>query len=401
MNLTKTGETGDRIAAIYLRLSRDDGLMQTESESIASQRLMLMHYAAQHGFVIAAEFCDDGVSGTKHDRIGLKALLQAIEDGWIRIVLVKDLSRLSRDYIHTGELLERWFPQHGVRLIAVNDGIDTAMVSAANDYSPIRAIMDDWYARDISRKVRSAIYARQAAGYCTIARLPYGYCRAEGAIQPVPEQVCIIRGIYRAYLSGQSCCAIARALTVQRVRPAGGGSVWNDVTVRRILTNPAYTGRLLLRTTQKTGYKCAKCVHLPAEAAVEYRIPAVIPDASFQQVQLLHAQRLHRTGEHPYWRKKVYCGCCGAVMHVHADRMRCSGRKRGVSCPNPSLRTDSFSEMLSAALQPYFQSSGLPVPAHLIRRIEVSVHEVIVYMICGQPDSKKAVPFSEISPVSV
>ena len=110
-------------AALYLRLSRDDG--GTESESIASQRMLLMQYAKLHDITVTAEFSDDGVSGSRWDRSGFQEMLRAVEDGLIDLVLVKDLSRLSRDYIRTGELIERWFPAHRVRLIAVNDGLDT------------------------------------------------------------------------------------------------------------------------------------------------------------------------------------------------------------------------------------------------------------------------------------
>ena len=174
-------------AALYMRLSRDDGQRLDESESITSQRLMLMQYAEHHGFPVIAAFSDDGQSGTQWYRSGLQDLLRTIEDGLVNTVLVKDLSRLSRDYLRTGVLLEHWFPAHGVRLIAVNDGVDTAHPSAGNDYSPIRAVMDDWYARDISRKVRAAIYARQDAGICTAASLPFGYYRTDGRIDKHPE----------------------------------------------------------------------------------------------------------------------------------------------------------------------------------------------------------------------
>ena len=165
-----------KAGAIYLRLSREDR-RGAESESIANQRSLLLQYAQAHHISVAYEFADDGITGTSQNRKSLQKMYRAIEDGLIGTVLVKDLSRLSRNYIHTGKLVEEWFPQNGVRLISVDDGVDTGMISPSNDIFAIRAVMDDWYARDISRKVRAALYAKQHAGFCTSASLPFGYYR--------------------------------------------------------------------------------------------------------------------------------------------------------------------------------------------------------------------------------
>ena len=192
-------------AALYMRLSREESLQDAEPDSIVSQRLLLMQYAQMHGIKVVAEYADSGVSGTKWERCGLQELLRMIEEGGINTVLVKDLSRLSRDYLQTGTLLESWFPMHGVRLIAVNDGVDTGAHSSANDYSPIRAVMDDWYARDISRKVRAAIYARQTAGICTAASLPYGYIRCGGEISAEPEKLRMLLTFSEAMLNPADC----------------------------------------------------------------------------------------------------------------------------------------------------------------------------------------------------
>ena len=251
-------------AALYMRLSRDDGQRLDESESITSQRLMLMQYAEHHGLPVIAAFSDDGQSGTQWYRSGLQDLLRTIEDGLVNTVLVKDLSRLSRDYLRTGVLLEHWFPAHGVRLIAVNDGVDTAHPSAGNDYSPIRAVMDDWYARDISRKVRAAIYARQDAGICTAASLPFGYYRTDGRIDKHPEASKHVLDIFRTYVRSRSLTATANTLNNAGIpSPRNARSGWSSTTVRRILRNTAYCGTLYIHVTRKMSYKSSHRTVLP------------------------------------------------------------------------------------------------------------------------------------------
>lgn len=373
--------------AIYLRLSREESPHAAgDSESIATQRMLLMQYAAQHNLTVAAEFCDDGISGTRHDRAGLLALMAAIDEGWIRTVLVKDLSRLSRDYIHTGELLERRFPAHGVRLISVNDGIDTAASSVSNDFSAMRAVMDDWYARDISRKVRSAIHARQQAGYCTLAHLPYGYTRSGSEIIADPQRADFVRMIYTLYLSEQNCRKIAGILDDVHAPLPGRGAAWNDTTVRRILQNTAYIGALRLRTTQKTGYKCSKKRLLPAESAVLYPVPPLISDALFDKAQAILQSRQHCSCGYDHFAGKLICGLCGSRMIRSENRYVCGGRKRRIPCENPSLRCDLLSEQIRAALLPYIGAIPEELPARMLRQITVLPEVLRVQMHCKMPD---------------
>ena len=373
-------------AAIYLRLSREDHLgADDESESILNQRLMLEQYAAAHGIEIVAEFSDDGVSGIRQQRTGLTALKSAIADGWIHTVLVKDLSRLSRDYIQTGELIERWFPRHGARLIAVNDGIDTANASAANDYSPIRAIMDDWYARDISRKVRSAIYARQQAGICTMAHLPYGYTREASQIKIDTKQAAVVRHIFDLCINHQNCAAISAELTANEIASPGHKNRWNDVTVRRILRNQAYIGRLLLRTTRKAGYKCGKKIYLPERDTLVYPLPALISESEFAAAQETLLHQAHMQCLPMPFRGKMVCGICGSRMHACQGRYLCGGKRRGNGCRNPSLRSDLFQKQLLSA---FFERGIEPAPdelSHAIKEIIVFSDKIQVCFYCRQP----------------
>ncbi len=339
---------------------------------------------------------DDGISGSKWERSGFQQMLRAIEDGWINLVLVKDLSRLSRDYIRTGELIERWFPAHSARLIAVNDGLDTANDAVSNDYSAIRAVMDDWYARDISHKVRAAIRARQNAGICTAAHLPYGYRRSGQLVVIAEEQAETVRQIFQHYLAGESCCGISRMLTDQSIAPPSEKSrIWHDATVRRILSNPAYIGKLHLHSTQTYSYKCSKKRYLLPDDRIIYPVPPIISESVFLDVQ----QRLTRFGHSRkkahFLSDKVVCGCCGEKMHFtaeHSDiRLICGGRKRGSDCRNASLlMADLLHEILSEAKKQGIAANAEMLPM-LISGVTVGDRQIDVFLQYRLPDENGAV----------
>ena len=148
---------------MYIRLSREDGDKQ-ESESICNQRKILQRYIVDEGLTLVREYVDDGVSGTTFDRPGFNELLQDIEKHSIDMVITKDLSRLGRDYIKTGFYIEDYFPKNNIRYVSVTDGIDTYVDSTNNDITPFKAIMNDMYAKDISKKIRSVYKEKQKQG---------------------------------------------------------------------------------------------------------------------------------------------------------------------------------------------------------------------------------------------
>ncbi len=148
---------------MYIRLSREDGDKQ-ESESICNQRKILQRYIVDEGLTLVREYVDDGVSGTTFDRPGFNELLQDIEKHSIDMVITKDLSRLGRDYIKTGFYIEDYFPKNNIRYVSVTDGIDTYTDSTNNDITPFKAIMNDMYAKDISKKIRSVYKEKQRQG---------------------------------------------------------------------------------------------------------------------------------------------------------------------------------------------------------------------------------------------
>lgn len=338
-------------AALYLRLSREDG-DSDRSESIRSQQMQLMDYAASHGFGISAIYTDDGISGTKWERPSFQEMLLAAQHGQFQAILVKDLSRLSRDYIKTGELLEQWFPKYGVRLIAVDDGIDTAKRLPANEFSPVYALMNDWYARDISRKVRAAIYTRQQNGICTLAVLPYGYRRTAQGIVTVTLEAEVVRSIYRAYQNGESCVEIAKVLTKMRIPPpARMHTKWNDVTIGKILDNTAYNGKLMLHTTEKSGYKSGRKQRLSKQEWIPFPVPPIVSAELYQSVKLQREKRKYKRRQTHWLSGCVCCLECGNVMYISGGRLLCSGRKHGNGCQNPSLPLDSVLKMYHSILE--------------------------------------------------
>lgn len=370
------------VTALYLRLSREDKSTH-ESESIGNQRLLLQQYADKHGLSVRYEYTDDGISGTTQNRRGLKRLFQAIEAGFVQTVLIKDLSRLSRNYLHTGTLIEEWFPQHGVRLISVDDHIDTGSISSSNDMVALRAVLDDWYARDISRKVRAAIAAKQCAGFCTSASLPFGYNRNGQEIRIDQAKADIIRQIFDSYEVGSSCCRIASLLRVQHPESANSDYLlWNDATIRRILMNSAYIGRLQLHKTEKFSYKSSRKISLPESEYITYHVPQIIAISQFLKVQELLLRNGHQRNRKHWLCGLVYCAECGAPMHVSGDeaqgRVICSTRKRFQSCSVPSLRCSVLMEELISV----FRQDGIPeyetVFRKMIKEIRISADTILI-----------------------
>lgn len=206
----------DKITALYCRLSKDD-IVDDESNSITNQKMILKKFADNNGFTNTAYYVDDGFSGTNFERDGFKAMMNDIENGKIGIVITKDLSRLGRDYLKTGELIEMIFPDYNVRYIAINDGVDTA--KSENELLAFKNIFNDWYARDCSKKIRAVFKAKGQSGKHLCPPV-YGYKHSETdknlwVIDDEPAEV--VRKIYRLCIDGYGPTQIARILTEQGV----------------------------------------------------------------------------------------------------------------------------------------------------------------------------------------
>lgn len=282
-------------AALYLRLSREDG-DKNESESISAQRLLLSEYCRKNRMEIYETYIDDGYGGTSFERPAFERMLSDAKKHLFDTVITKDMSRLGRDYIQTGDYVERIFPTLGVRYIAVNDGIDTAKASSANDMIPFWAVFNDLYAKDISKKVRASLTARRAAGIFIGSAAPYGYALDGKTRILVPNIECarVVLRIYTDYANGQSMRAIAKNLTAEGIFSPSkaknpdktGDDKWNSVMIKRILSNPTYCGNLTQGFVTKINYKVKKRKTLPENEriTVEGTHEPIVPRELFDEV---------------------------------------------------------------------------------------------------------------------
>lgn len=326
-----------QITALYERLSHDDEL-QGESNSITNQKKILEDYAAQHGFTNIVHYTDDGISGTRFDRPGFQRMISAVEEGQIAVVCVKDMSRFGRDYLQVGIYMEM-LRKNGVRLIALNDNVDTD--KGDDEFAPFRNIMNEWYARDTSKKVRAGFQARNLAGKHTSSSVPYGYLKSESdknqwVIDPVAAP--IVKRIYQMTLEGKGPYQISRILSDEHIevpafhhqklgiglwqtREIKSPYTWGSSTIVHILTNPSYLGHTCNFKTRKH-FKDKKSHYVDQDqwTIIENTHEAIIDQETYDKVQQLRCGiRRYPDGwgeTHPL-SGLLYCADCGSVMYIH------------------------------------------------------------------------------------
>lgn len=348
-------------AALYLRLSREDG--EEVSQSIGNQRLLLGQWAAQHNMDVTAEYIDDGWSGTDFQRPGFQRMLRDMEAGKLDAVLVKDLSRLGRDYIQTGYYLERYFPERGIRLVAVGDGIDTGE-GRGLELAPFRSVLNDLYARDISQKVRAVLAAKRQQGRFVGSCAPYGYRRGEGGkLEPEQRTGQVVRRIFGLFLAGEGTTAIARRLEEEGIPSPGAekgrsGGGWSGQMVRRILLNPVYVGDLAQGRSRRVSYKVKKRLYLPPEQwqVIRDSHTGLVSREQFRQAaqRLAARPRPSQGGEHSL-AGLVFCGGCGGRMTFKISGghcyLVCSRWNHNKSCcSSHSIREDAVEGAILAQL---------------------------------------------------
>ena len=317
-------------AALYIRLSRED---ETDgpSDSVSNQRAMLEDFARQRGVPVAGLYVDDGWSGTSFDRPEFRRMLRDIEAGRVNMVITKDLSRLGRDYIMTGHYMERYFPEHRVRYISLLDGIDTGVDSSANEITPFRAIMNDMYAKDISKKISSVKRDKQRKGLFIGGKPVYGYQMhpAEKNKIVVDEGAAsVVRRIFRLALEGLSCRQIAAQLNAEGIPSPGcyaglypsGTGQWSGERISEMLQNETYIGNMVQGRRRKVSYKSKKCIRqLPEDwVVVEGTHEPLVTPETFERVGRLLASRRHtrsRTYEFPL-KGLLFCHECGHPLAV-------------------------------------------------------------------------------------
>ncbi len=329
-------------AALYCRLSRDDN-MDSESNSIQNQRKILQKAAKDKGYTDTIFFVDDGITGTTMKRPGFQKMLTAIEAGYISAVFVKDLSRLGRNYIEVGKLTEEFFPLHDIRLVAVSDGVDSD--EGEDDFTPFKNIMNEYYAKDISKKRRIVNKMKGNAGV-PLSPPPYGYIKNPDDPRfwvVEPEAAEVVRRIYRMALEGYGLAETAARLAADGVvnptyywRSRGtsrGGSKstveptkWGHTTVKKILTLQEYCGDVINFKSYSKSYKMKKRIENPEEnRAIFLNVhEAIIDRQTWEKVQALQKGTRRKkptvTQEPSVFSGLLKCPECGGNLNFHFNQ---------------------------------------------------------------------------------
>lgn len=293
---------------MYIRLSREDGDKQ-ESESISNQRKILQRYIKENKLKCIKEYVDDGVSGTTFERPGFKEMIKDIENHTINMIITKDLSKLGRDYITVGEYTEKYFPKNNIRYVALTDGIDTYVDSTNNDITPFKAIMNDMYAKDISKKIRSVYKEKQKNGEYLCSIPAYGYKKHPTIKNKliVDEQVRnVVEKILNMYANEHGSVEIVTFLNSNHyLSPTGyrktgliqdknkSGNSWNEVTVCNMLKNEVYIGNTIQNKKTVISYKIkkTKTVEKEKNIRVNNTHEAIIDKDLFEKVQCIIEKR--------------------------------------------------------------------------------------------------------------
>ena len=308
MNRTRqtTDKSKNRITALYERLSRDDELAG-DSNSIVNQKKMLEDYAKSNGYTDLVHFTDDGYSGGNFDRPGWKEMLRQIEDGSIGAVIVKDMSRVGRDYLQVGFYTEVFFREKGVHFVAISNGVDSA-INTSSEFAPFLNIMNEWYLRDCSRKIKAVLQAKGRDGKPITNNPPYGYIK-----DPEDKNRCDMSKPYE----------------------------WAGVSVVRMLEKPEYMGDTVNFLTKKLSYKDKTAVKNDSDEIVVFTDTheAIIDRKTWYMVQELRKtkRRINTEGESNPFVGKIFCADCGGKMHYRNERKRAGRNWRGL--PDGSVRT--------------------------------------------------------------
>ena len=343
----------DNITALYARLSQEDAL-DGESNSIANQKKILLKYATDNHFSNPTFFIDDGVSGVTFDRPGWNEMIRLAEAGKVQTVIVKDMSRMGRDYLKVGYYTESFFAERDIRYIAINDGVDSD--KGDNDFTPFRNLFNDFYARDTSKKIRAVMRAKGNAGEHLCTNPPYGYMKdpADKKKWMVDEEAAeIVKRIFDLCIAGKGPMQIAKLLTAEHILTVKAHYAqragkplpekpyhWDPKSVAGILERPEYTGCTVNFKTYSKSHKLKKRLYnVPENQRIFPNTqPAIIDEQVFVWVQELRenkrrpAKQAERQG---LFSSLLYCADCGSKLHFatgknmtpQQDCYRCSRYK--------------------------------------------------------------------------
>lgn len=372
------------ITALYCRLSRDDGT-ESESNSIGNQKKLLSQKAKEMGLTDTKYYVDDGYTGTNFNRPGFQQLIDDIEIGLVSAVMVKDLSRLGRDYVSVGNYTDSYFPEHNIRFIAVNDAIDSD--EGESEIAPFKNILNEMYARDISKKIRSSHRLRGSMGE-PLSQPPYGYMKSpENKKKWIidPEAATVVKSIFKMCLDGKGNETIARELQENEVlipmaywRSKGlnrGGKKtqtnpykWCKTTIQKILSQQEYCGDIINFKTYSKSFKNKRRIENSKENWAVFKDvnEPIIDRETFEAVQKFISKIKRRApkkenGERSIFNGLIYCGDCHSKMRYHTSTSNkeihyftCSDNKvdyRG-KCPGRHyVRADALEEVVKLELR--------------------------------------------------
>ena len=382
-NKKKVSVSEGGITALYCRLSRDDG-SEGESNSIANQKKLLARYAKDHGLGNTRFYVDDGYTGTNFNRPGFQQMLEDMDMGYISTVIVKDSSRFGRNYLEVGKYTDYYFPEHNIRFIAVNDCVDSE--NGEDELGAFRNVMNEMYAKDISRKVRSSQRLRGMAGE-PLSPPPYGYVKSpENKKKWVidPEAAEIVRKIFRLCLEGKGNEVIARQLQDEKVlvpqaywqsKGLGRGGKktqpnpyrWCKTTIGKILTQQEYCGDVINFKTYSKSFRNKTRVENPQENWAVFRDvhEPIIDRETFEEVQKIVNKVRQRRLKDPEEEKSLftnllYCADCGSRLWYHKSTNQtpvrhffCSNYKgiRGTCEDHHYIREDALTEIVLSELR--------------------------------------------------
>ena len=378
----KQNETIIGITALYCRLSRDDGA-EGESNSIANQKKLLAKYAKEHGFTNTKFYVDDGYTGTNFNRPGFQQMLEDMEMGYISTVIVKDSSRFGRNYLEVGQYTDYYFPEHNIRFIAINDCIDSE--NGEDDFSAFRNVMNEMYAKDISRKVRSSHRLRGNAGE-PLAPPPYGYVKdPENKKKWIidPDAAEVVRRIFHLCIEGNGNETIARILQDDKVlvpqaywqskgMSRGGKKTqpnpykWCKTTIAKMLEQQEYCGDIINFKSYSKSFRNKTRVENPKENWAIFKDvhEPIIDRETWERVQELTKNSKRRKPKNENVKKSIftnllYCGDCGHKLWFNINKQNpsirfysCSNYKglRGTCESTHYVREDSLEQVVKMEL---------------------------------------------------
>lgn len=395
------------IGVSYLRLSDEDKkkVGTADSSSIENQRMLIQNYCRQHGITLVKEFVDDGWSGGNFDRPGFREMLHWLEQGKANLVITKDLSRLGRDMRESSYYSEQYFPEHGIRYIAIGDNFDSQQ---ENMVAPFLFAMNEVYLRDVSRKVNSVLtYKRESGQYCACP--PYGYRKSEEdrhRLAPDPETAPVVQRIFRQAAAGDSARKIALDLNEDGVIPplkyralyrdnfsdkgaARASDEWNYTTVKRILKNRVYLGHTLLGKTKKVSFKSKMKVPVPKDdwSVTEDTHPALVTEEVFDRANRNLGKGSRQYADYPRVRKSIFSGVavcsecghalcsCGTVYKGEREKywyLSCTHQRKDIPkpCSGVRVRYEDLVELVRRDLNGLLAMSDEDIQALTQRAVE-------------------------------